>query len=146
VIYAIRAVGTEFVKIGYCKDADASARIATLQTGCPHVLKLAAFGPGDVSLEKRYHKLLKRAGAHERGEWYRNGKAVEMLVWHIRASSEPKTLPQKAIAYELPAYDSTRSRLGRILEYAKRTAGHAADSPASPTGAAQALQPNSSPA
>jgi hypothetical protein len=98
-IYAVQAEGTEYVKIGYATNC-VKSRVDMLQTGCPFKLKLIAHGDGDMKLEKRYHRLLKNAGLHYRGEWFKRGKELEKVIWLIRESKKmgfraPITLPKQ---------------------------------------------------
>jgi hypothetical protein len=119
VIYAIRAVGTQFVKFGFTSEADVRKRIDSMQTGCPHELKAIAFGPGDRELEHKIHWRLRGAGAHHRGEWFIYCEETEKIIWEIRESS--KELPESAVQIELRDCDAP-GRLGRVLEYARRVA------------------------
>ena len=139
-IYAIRA--GDFVKIGFTDGESVDGRLESMQTGCPLELVVVASGPGDRKLERKYHRWLKHAGCHERGEWFKAGPSVEGVIWRIRQSNQPKVLPKKVIAGEWPVFDSTRSRLGRAIEYAKQFAGEHRDSSTNLAGAAQALQPD----
>jgi hypothetical protein len=92
-LYAIRQVGTNYVKIGV--SVDPHSRLQTLQTGCPEKLILekslwcglfspsaaneksvtknasAASAPGCAYFrESHLHGLLRRQGFHKRLEWF----------------------------------------------------------------------------
>lgn len=120
-IYAIRVVGTEYVKFGFTKDKNPRNRVDAMQTGCPFELKLVAFGPGDRVAEQWIHLRLKRIRAHHRGEWFKQCPEVEKIIWEIREISEGRIEPanNELVAY-LPERKKTGERLGRIIEYAKR--------------------------
>lgn len=69
-IYAIKALGTKYVKIGSAVDP-MGQRLKQLQTGTPFELELAAWIPVDAELlrvEKALHRAL--TPAHFRGEWF----------------------------------------------------------------------------
>ena len=69
-IYFLRAVGTDFVKVGYTAEGpDMPRRIAALQMGCPHKLRTEAVCPGAGEDERRMHHMLE--DKHMRGEWFR---------------------------------------------------------------------------
>jgi hypothetical protein len=78
-IYAIKAVGTEYVKIGVSLGGG-PARIAAMQTGCPFELVLIAQAEWPHDDERRIHAHLKRLGLHVRGEWFkREGDTVAII-------------------------------------------------------------------
>jgi hypothetical protein len=151
VIYAIRAVGTQYVKVGYAKEKDEQdplrvigTRLATLQIGCPMALKLIAWSFGSIKEERALHRQLKRFGAHIRGEWFdANHKAVDAVIWALRDGQ----VNPKEIDWQPVAVRNTHKRLGAALSV--RYAQLARDNPngpTSPAGTAEALQPNQSPA
>jgi hypothetical protein len=65
-VYVIHAMGTNRIKIGH--SADPEKRLAQLQTGSPHELKLLGQWPGTIEVEQLVHKRLAeyRCG----GEWF----------------------------------------------------------------------------
>lgn len=67
-LYFIEAVGDGRIKIGFTDNNDAEIRMATLQVGCPHELRLLGTLPGTMDDEKN---LKRRFAAHcSRGEWF----------------------------------------------------------------------------
>lgn len=67
IIYVIKPDGMDFVKVGQTRDL--YPRLSTIQTGCPHHLRILFVLLGDTNDEARIHFDL---GAHrERGEWFR---------------------------------------------------------------------------
>lgn len=66
-IYLVWSEGTPFFKVGFTRG-EAKARIAGMQTGCPHNLRLISFVEGDEITEKSLHKILKPLAT--RGEWF----------------------------------------------------------------------------
>jgi hypothetical protein len=78
VIYAIRAVGTEFIKFGYTKDKSPKQRVASLQVGCPFRLEVEAFMPGSEQEERAIHGFLSDASV--RGEWFRTTPMVLAIL------------------------------------------------------------------
>lgn len=67
-IYFLRAVGTEFVKIGHC-GSDILKRRSAIQTGCPFDLVVEATRPGNQIDENDLHEELN--DKRVRGEWFR---------------------------------------------------------------------------
>lgn len=65
-IYLIAAEGTQFVKIGYSENP--IFRLAELQTGCPHFLRIVDTWQGDIEAERRIHNRLK--SYRGMGEWF----------------------------------------------------------------------------
>lgn len=78
-IYVIHAEGTDFYKVGK-SDGNGKLRIATLQTGCPHSLKLMAIADWPDSIEFRIHAFLTRKETHVRGEWFRASEHLSALI------------------------------------------------------------------
>lgn len=73
-VYFVRAMKTEFVKIGICTNS-VGARIRALRTGSPLELDLEEFALIDdrddrFTAEKFLHACLKHQGRHVRGEWF----------------------------------------------------------------------------
>jgi len=78
VIYAIRAVSTEFIKFG--RAANVGKRMETLSTGCPHELELVAVADWPDGQEKAVHLYLQ--DHCQRMEWFMDGiKAQEVIGW-----------------------------------------------------------------
>src|SRR3990172_105680 len=69
-IYAIHAVGTEYVKIGVTAGTKKAGRLSSLQTGCPFELVIVAQADWPHHQERIIHRYLKRHGLHVRGEWF----------------------------------------------------------------------------
>lgn len=69
-IYIIRAKGTGMVKIGFTKKkAGINKRLRSIQTGCPHELKLLGYMPGSKRKERCMHILCRNRKAV--GEWFK---------------------------------------------------------------------------
>lgn len=73
-IYAIEGGG--YVKIGISFSPE--DRIAALQTGNPHQLRLVGSIPGSKTIEKAIHALLQDSGKH--GEWFEPTDEVGRVV------------------------------------------------------------------
>lgn len=65
-IYAIRAVGTKYIKVGKAKDV--AKRLVTLETGCPYELSVEAIADWPDGAETMIHKLL--AEHNVKNEWF----------------------------------------------------------------------------
>jgi hypothetical protein len=89
-IYAIRAVGTEYVKIGYTTGNTLGRRLEGLQTACPYPLEVLATCPGDHKAERSIHLRLFSAKAHHRGEWFRDCEAVRKIIEEMKADAVVK--------------------------------------------------------
>lgn len=77
-IYAIRAVGTEYIKFGKAKSV--GKRLAELETGCPHDLEILAVADWPDEQERAVHRYL-QSQAHRR-EWFKDGEmAQEVISW-----------------------------------------------------------------
>jgi hypothetical protein len=110
VIYAIRAVGTEYIKFGYTAPELLRVRLGTLQIGCPFELEMVAYGPGDLTEEQRVHVHLTAAGRHFRGEWFISSPETQEIVDRLKSYKKPDD--------PIPQLKADRgSRLGRMLEY-----------------------------
>ena len=111
-IYAIRAVGTDYIKIGYTTEDLLRTRLSTLQIGCPFELEMIAAGPGTISEEQQLHVLLTAAGRHHRGEWFISSPETDQIIERLKAYQKPEV--------QIPPMQPARKRkLGRILEYAE---------------------------
>jgi hypothetical protein len=82
VIYAIRAVGTEYVKIG--KANSVGTRLKQMETGCPFELHIEAAANWPDAEERRIHRHLEQS--YVRGEWYRDGQRLEEVIKLMRAA------------------------------------------------------------
>ena len=113
-IYAIRAVGTPFVKLGVSVGiGHKMQRIATLQTGCPFELVLIAQADWPNIEERRIHSRLKRLGLHARGEWFKDEGETNVIIdllrdgrigldaWHHRITITPNPRLARALALHL---------------------------------------------
>lgn len=86
VIYAIRAVGTEYIKFGYTDGKTYKRRVETLQTGCPYDLEELAMCEGDYREERAIHNRLCAAGAHHRGEWFKDCEEARKIIAEMQAN------------------------------------------------------------
>lgn len=80
-IYAIEAVGTGFVKIGWT-EGEVKERLGSLQTASPFELKAIAWCSGGRRMERELHRKL--SAARVRGEWFRRCHITEEVIWEIR--------------------------------------------------------------
>ncbi len=77
-VYVIRAVGTDFYKIGYT-GGSIEARIRQLAPGCPHELMVFCRIEGGRALETELHKRL--GEFRVRNEWFwLSGDKVQFLL------------------------------------------------------------------
>ena len=84
VIYAIRAVGTEYIKLG--KAASVGRRLKELETGCPHELEICAVADWPDGAEQAVHMFLQ--ADRERGEWFRDGPRLrEVMLWMVNGQA-----------------------------------------------------------
>lgn len=65
-VYIIAAEGTQFFKIGYSENPQ--FRLAELQTGCPHFLKIIGQWPGSMEAESQIH--IRLESCRGIGEWF----------------------------------------------------------------------------
>ena len=75
-IYAIRAVGTEFVKIG--KANSVGRRLRELEVASPHELHIEAVADWPDGEERRLHIYLR--AHYVRGEWFRDGERLTEVI------------------------------------------------------------------
>jgi hypothetical protein len=80
VIYAIRAVGTQYVKVG--KATSVGKRLKELEVGCPHDLHIEAVADWPDEEERRLHRYLDQS--YVRGEWYRDSARLEDVIGLMR--------------------------------------------------------------
>lgn len=119
-IYAVKAEGTGFVKIGYAHGANLTRRLDTLQTGCPLKLTMIAKADGDRAIERQIHLTLIKAGLFERGEWFRTGPRLDDVIHFMRRNKLKEWLTGvPADVIEIRRHNRHR-RLGAVLEYADR--------------------------
>lgn len=98
----VRHEETQFVKIGYTRNSPES-RLSTLQTGCPHPLKVYLYTDGPPSLETAFHDAF--APLRWIGEWFYLQHKLFDFMHHF---DEPKGLsryvPHEQI--EVSLYDN----------------------------------------
>ena len=86
-IYAIQAKGTDFIKFGYTTGTSYRRRVETLQTGCPFELEELAMCIGDMKTERSIHYRLIQAGAHYRGEWFKDCEEARKIIAEMQQGS-----------------------------------------------------------
>jgi hypothetical protein len=117
-IYAIRAVGTDYIKFG--KAIDVVKRMALLQTGCPIELQLEASCAGGYPEECWIHWQLYRARLHHRGEWFKDGEKAQEIIASMRANRlQVDGTPSRVVQIH---NQNRNKRLSAILE-GRRTMG-----------------------
>lgn len=79
-IYAIHAVGTQFVKFG--RAGNPIQRLAGLQTAVPYDLKMIACASWPDEEEPLIHIHLSES--HVRGEWFKRDQTVEKIIGLLR--------------------------------------------------------------
>jgi tRNA U38,U39,U40 pseudouridine synthase TruA len=109
VIYAIHAVGTNFVKFG--KANNVKRRLAALQTSNPLELRVLAQADWPDSAEARIHALLRHSSV--RGEWFSLDKLAVNLVALMR---EPDGLDKLEEMGDGLMGQSTLKRLFRLTK------------------------------
>ena len=114
-IYAIGAVGTEYIKFGYAQNVQ--KRLNQLQTACPMDLCLLASCKGSQRTEHGIHARLIAAKAHHRGEWFRNCAETQSIIENMKDRSLQATLD--AAKAEL-MHQNRHRRLGAVLELSAR--------------------------
>jgi hypothetical protein len=79
-VYFARAVGTDFVKIGFTSGEPVD-RVRALSTACPHTLALESWFAGTADDERSIHRAL--APRRVRGEWFRLSQAevASVAAW-----------------------------------------------------------------
>lgn len=82
-IYAIGAVGTEFIKIGWTKQI--GKRLKELDTGCPHELEILATADWPSGAETALHRYLQEHNV--KGEWFQFSEKTEQAIkWLMDAN------------------------------------------------------------
>ena len=77
-LYAIRAVGTEFIKFGRAKNI--GRRLKGMDTGCPHELEVLVVADWPDGQEKAIHLYL--ADRWHRLEWFKDGdRPQQVIAW-----------------------------------------------------------------
>lgn len=118
-IYAIRAVGTNFIKIGYTSKSPLE-RVRELQTGCPLDLELVACCQGKKTMETWLHWRLLKAKAHHRGEWFTDCDEMRKIVAEIKDDElKPEASPTDMVQIE----SLNRHRLSKVIALSQRKAG-----------------------
>jgi hypothetical protein len=79
-IYAIRAVGTEFVKFGIADNV--GNRLKQLDTGCPHELHIEALANWPNGHESAIHRYLR--DHCEKFEWFRDSQRTQDVIAWMR--------------------------------------------------------------
>lgn len=82
VVYAVQGRPRTPVKIGYSRADALSGRIASLQTGNPHPLRVLAHAPGYRSHEARAHAALLHVKCLN--EWFRCSPELTAFVMALR--------------------------------------------------------------
>ena len=115
-IYAIRAVGTDYIKFGYAKGS-VERRLRTLQTGCPLPLEVVAVAKGDHCTETWIHWRLFKAKAHHRGEWFKDCDEVKKIIFEMMSEDlKPDGVPSSQLHI-------TNKRLKNVIDFSDRKAG-----------------------
>lgn len=80
-IYAIKAVGTEYIKFG--RASSVGRRLKELDTGCPHELEIVAVADWPNGAETAIHRLLE--STFQKLEWFRGSAYSEKVVGWMQA-------------------------------------------------------------
>ena len=114
-IYAIRAVGTQFVKIGRAKSV--GRRLKELETGCPHELHIEAVAEWPDPQEAAIHMYLSEHC--EKYEWFRDSDRTAQVIGWLNA--EAHGLRQFRVAFlEFSKLAKLPARLAEEYEYPSR--------------------------
>lgn len=117
-IYAIRAVGTDYIKFGTALDVQ--ERLRGLQTGCPLPLELIAACEGDQKTEAWIHWRLVQAKAHHMGEWFKDCAEAKKIIFEMLADDvKPEGVPSDKLTIQR----MRNKRLGKVLDFAQRRKG-----------------------
>lgn len=73
-IYAIKALDTQFVKIGVTRGTKVGKRLASHQVSCPFELEIIAIADWPDTAERQLHHYL--SDLRELGEWFREGERL----------------------------------------------------------------------
>ena len=104
-IYVIRAIGSQYIKIGKAKNP--LGRMKTLQTGTPYKLVLASCADWPDSSEKRLHRVL--VDLYVIGEWYLLTDKTQSLIDHMQSGLDLRSWLAK---------QANNKRLERVLRLA----------------------------
>ncbi len=104
-IYAIKAIGTPFIKFGVTRGDQIGKRLAELQVGCPHELALLAISDWPDTTERQIHWYL--APLLERGEWFREGERTSHL---LRLMSDADAGLESLLLVSIPAKKPRKRR------------------------------------
>lgn len=114
-IYFIEAIGADRVKIGYT-DGDPESRMKSLQTGCPHRLRLLAAVDGDMDAERALHQAFDHLCTV--GEWFTFGPDlrgfIEAIRWLVPAIYSVKSWAANMMLRLNKSLTEHAERLGRI--------------------------------
>ena len=111
-IYAIRAVGTDYIKFG--KAEDVTKRLRELQTGNHIELQVEACCEGGKDEECWIHWQLYQARLHHRGEWFKDGPKAQEIIATMRTNTlNPQGVPSRVVQI---ANGNRNKRLAAILE------------------------------
>ena len=103
-LYVIRAVGTDWVKVG--KANSPRRRLATLQTAIPIDLVLVATADWPDEDERVMHGIL--LAHHIRGEWFKHCHLVDEIVDRMKSGA-------KSYTEEFRANNPVPHRLARVM-------------------------------
>ena len=112
-IYAIRAVGTKFVKIG--RAGSVGKRLKELDTGCPHELHIEAVADWPDGQETAIHAYLARHS--EKLEWFRDGDSTATVIaWMLEGESGLRAFRVEFLKF-ISSQPKLRLPLGAHREY-----------------------------
>lgn len=97
-VYFIETEGSCHVKIGWAKHSPA-ARMATLQTGCPHHMFVRAFFAGSQEDERRMHRTF--ADLRANGEWFANVLKLSDFLHYLDDANGDRPCTEEEIALAL---------------------------------------------
>ena len=104
-IYFIRSIDSDFVKIGYTKDNNSlNKRLKSLKTSCPYKLVIEGKMNGSKLKERYIHSIC--IDKHESGEWFRlTSDEVKMIIEEYH-----KWSPTKNGIDKMPAMFSVKKK------------------------------------
>ena len=113
-IYVVKAVGTEYVKIGVSRGIGPRMnRLLALQGGCPFELVLIAQADWPHREERRIHAHLRRNGMHVRLEWFRRAGETDIVINMLQDGKYGLADWYKR------STPSTNRRLAKVIELAR---------------------------
>jgi len=110
VIYFIKEVGGEYVKIGYTSGNTPADRIQTLQIGNPRELVLLYAEPGEQDRERLFHRIF--ADDRVRGEWFKLSPTLQGYIDHTFPIAGLSDADSGAIAQYRADWATTQSMDG----------------------------------